>query len=171
MIVNCISFGSCWWTRPGYDPLTGGHQLARTAYFNTTGIRHGRSITHAYEVAGRVRINAWMNPIVTCVEDVIGRTFEANPVEVYRDTNQLLLRRWAQNSTPDLYLVCFKSDMEGHINFDDSWRFGHVVIFSKTNYRGSQETLLLMAKDATVTTTVGEWGVECFKSRAILQLK
>ncbi len=82
MIVTCISFGSYWWTRPGYDPHTGSIQLARTAYFNTTGIKHGRSITPAHEVAGRVRINAWMKPIITSVEDVVGGTFETNPVEV-----------------------------------------------------------------------------------------
>jgi hypothetical protein len=171
MIVTCISFGSYWWTRPGFDPHTGVLQLARTAYFNTTGIRHGRSVSHGYEVAGRIRINAWMKPLVTCVEDVVGGTFEADPVETYRDTNQLLLRRWAAGGTPDFYLVCLRGDLDGEIDFQIKWRSGNVVIFSKTNYRGSQETLLLMASDATITTTLGEWRVECTKLKATLELQ
>jgi hypothetical protein len=176
MIVRCLSFGTYWWLREGAHPVTGVPVLARSAYMNTTSIYRGKTATWGHWVPGFLRVNATMNPRFLTPNDLIGELigglFYTNGIEKYKESNRLLLKKRAKDSTvPDVFLVRITSEKEGKIDFESDWRRGAVRIFSSSFHDGSQETLLLIGKGGIVTTELGEWEVACSSIATILALK
>jgi hypothetical protein len=174
VIVRCISFGSTWWLRPGYDPKTGAIILARSAYLNTTAILRGQQVKHVHSKRGYVRVNAAMRPQFSTPDELLDGRFATNGIEQYRDSNRLLLKARVGNSVAtDACLVCLRSEAEGTIDFESSWRRGPVRILSTSFHQDSrsQESLLLIGPGGIVTTDLGEWEVECSSKMAILALK
>jgi hypothetical protein len=174
VIVRCISFGTHWWLRPGTDRKTGAVIRARSAFLNTTGFARGTNVTRCHKTPGFVRVNAAMNPQFSTPTELLDGKFATNGIELYKESNRLLLKARVGNSVPtDAFLVCLRSEAEGTINFKSSWRRGPVRIFSTSFHEGSgaQESLFVIGPGGIVTTDLGEWEVECNSKRAILVLK
>jgi hypothetical protein len=174
LIVQCISFGSAWWLRPGTDRRTGAVIRVRSAFLNTTGFARGKNVARHYFAPGFVRVNAAMNPPFSTPTELLDGKFATNGIERYKESNRLLLKARVGNSVAtDAFLVCLRSGSEGKIDIKSSWRRGPVRVISSSFHRvsGAQELLLLIGPGGIVTTELGEWEVECNSKKAILVLK
>jgi hypothetical protein len=160
LTVQVLSFGSAWWVRPGGDEHDPWRFTHHAAYFNSTGIQQASKIHTAGPIRGVVRFNvsSGLDPHRTYSN--IGQLFLCSPVEIYRNTNRLLvIRRILKTEMPTHFLVCMRSALHGAIALREPWRTGGVEIISMSRYRGQQEILLLIAASGSVRTTVGSWVV------------
>lgn len=172
MIVQCVSFGSHWWLRKSYDRRTGAFLRHRSAFMNTTGIRHGAERKFKHSISGFLRINAGTSPHFDSPQELLQAKFHTEGVTRYKETNRLMLLSRASDDTEvDLFLVCIKSTSEGMINFNSAWRReGSVRIFSSTYYAREQETLLLLKRGTIIQTSLGSWRIMCKDKTSFLCL-
>ena len=159
MIVHCLSFGALWWLRPGQDSESAERFTARGAVFNTTGFASGSRERRNWIVPGLVRFNAG-----TCQEQRIrpdqveqGR-YVSPGIERNGVQNRLLLTRKVKSNVPvDMLLACLSCGEHGRISFDAEWRSRGVRLLAASEFRGKQESLLLLPLDGWVKTNQGEW--------------
>ena len=170
MIIHCLSFGTLWWLRPGRDQESAARFTSQAAVFNTTGFVIGARERRNWIVPGVVRFNAG-----TCLEqrfrpDQIGQgRFSSPGIERNGSQNRLLLERKVKMDTPaDMLLACIVCEQYGRISFDSEWRSRGVRILAASEFRGKQESLLLLPADGHVTTTLGKWRCEWTGSTATL---
>jgi hypothetical protein len=159
MIIHCLSFGTLWWLRPGNDRESAARFASQAAVFNTTGFATGTRERRNWIVPGVVRFNAG-----TCLEQRIkpeqvgqGRFFSPG-IERNGSQNRLLLTRKVKANAPaDLLLACISCEEHGRISFDSEWRSRGVRILAASEFRGKQESLVLLPADGYVRTTLGKW--------------
>lgn len=158
--VQVLSFGSAWWVRPARDPNDPERYTRHAAYFNASGIVQGSKVHVAGPVRGLVRfhVNSGLDP--HCTNRNLGKIFRAHPLEVYRQTNRLLILGPAEPDTNAThFLVALNSRLHGMILRDHPlWGTG-VVLLALSRFRGRQEALCLLAPGASVPTTNGAWTV------------
>ncbi len=159
MIVHCLSFGTLWWLRPGQDRQSSGRFTTQAAVFNTTGFVAGARERRSWIVPGVVRFNAG-----TCQEQRIrpdqdGQARYISPgVERTGAQNRLLLTRKVKANVPvDMLLACLSCEEHGRISFDAEWRSCGVRLLAASEFRGKQESLLLLPMGGWVKTDKGEW--------------
>ena len=172
MIVQCISFGSQWWLRKVYDERTGEFLRYRSAFMNTTRVNCAKTEKFKHWLPGFVRINAGTWPRFDSPTELRQAKFHTDGVARFKDTNRLLLRERAPDDAPvDRYLVCLSSKSEGAINFRSDWKCdGPARIFSSSYFKRMQETLLLLASETIVTTSLGNWRITCNDKATFLEL-
>ena len=166
MIVECLSFGSLWWLRPGSvhdDPMK---FTSRAAVFNTTGFRTGGRTRRNWIVAGVLRFNAGtlseqrINP-----EMLTEGKFQTSGIERSGTWNRLLFTRKVRGRcVPDALLVNARSGTFGLIAFRSSWRTQGVRVVASSSFGREQESLLLMMPGTEISTRLGNWRCECNNS-------
>lgn len=162
MKIYCASFGSIWWLRPGEDVTSNVRFTAGAALFNTTGFRSGSQERRNWTQIGLLRFN-----VGTCLRqslnpaEITPGIYESSGVEQRGSQNRLLLeRRGEQGLRPDAVVVCVRSETHGQIVFSGTWRSPGVRMIAASDYRGQQETLLLMAVGRSINTESGRWVCE-----------
>lgn len=158
--VQVLSFGSAWWVRPGQDRNDPQRYTQHAAYFNTAGIVHGSKVHVAGPVRGLVRFNAnsGLDPHRTAHN--LEKLFRSHPIEVYRNTNRLLILGPAeQHTVATHFLVSLDSRLYGMILRDRLLCETGVELLALSRFRGRQEALCLLAPEAHVPTTNGVWAV------------
>jgi hypothetical protein len=166
MIVECISFGSLWWLRPGADPHDSLKYTSHAAVFNTTGFCWGARERRNWTVPGVVRFNAGTLGEQRITPDLLtcGK-FQAAGIERSGSWNRLLLTRKVRRQlAPDAMLVGLCSSSFGVICFGSDWRTEGVRVIASSSLGREQESLLLMAPGSEFTTTKGTWRCECNNS-------
>lgn len=166
MIVECLSFGSLWWLRPGNSNDDPRKFTTKAAVFNTTGFCHGAREHRNWTVAGVVRFNAGtLNEQRIYQDDLIQEQFHAPGLERMGSWNRLLLSRKVRHMQyPDAILVNIRSQTVGRIVFGSHWRTSGIRIVASSSFGDEQETLLLMTPDSEITTQTGKWRCVCNKS-------
>jgi hypothetical protein len=166
VIVDCLSFGSLWWLRPGETADSSLKFSGHAAIFNTTGFRQGAGERRSWTIPGVLRFNAGtladqrLRP-----EMLIGGKFQATNVEHRGSWNRLLLLRKVRRQVPpDAMLVNVRSVTVGSIAFGANWRSSGVRVIASSSFGGEQETLLLMAAGGEFTTSKGTWRCQCINS-------
>jgi hypothetical protein len=160
LLVQIISFGSAWWMRPGRDERDPQRYTLHAAYFNSTGVRHGRKVHTAGPVRGLIRFNVTRGLDVHRTHDSIGKIFRFRELEIYRETNRLLaLGRVAGDTRPTHHLVCLDSTLHGCVLPPNHQENAEVRVISFSRYRGKHEVLLLVEAGARIHTTAGVWTI------------
>jgi hypothetical protein len=163
MIVECHSFGSLWWLRPGSEHDDSMKFTSRAAVFNTTGFRTGARERRNWTVAGVLRFNAGtlseqrINP-----ETITEGKFQTKGMERSGSWNRLLFTRKVRSQLlPDAMLLNAHSGIFGTIAFRSSWRTQGVSVIASSSFDGGQESLLLMTPGSEISTRLGNWRCEC----------
>lgn len=162
MIIYCAGFGTIWWLRPGADRASPSRFTKDAALFNTTGFHSGSKERRNWTQVGLVRFN-----VGTCLDQRLDPSaltpgnYETPGPEQRGSQNRLLIsRRTAKQVSPDALMFCVRSEQVGHIAFDRAWRSEGVRLLATSEYRGEQESLLVVQVASSITTSVGEWGAE-----------
>ena len=170
MIVQCLTFGSLWWLRPGRDKEHPERFTSQAAVFNTTGFCQGARERRKWIVAGVIRFNAGtileqrLNPV-----DFKGGYFQTCGLERSGSWNRLLLlRRSRAVSVPDAVLVTVQKKDFGRLRFGSEWRTPGVRIVAASVHGEEQETLLWMQVGSEITTEKGTW--RCLQNNGKVQL-
>jgi hypothetical protein len=161
MMVHVLGVGADWWVRPGHAD---DHYrfTRRAAYFNTTGILqpHSTRVRRGWVIPGVVRFNgnSGMNPHRP--ELVIGSVYACTGIDKFGGWNRLLaIGRRDRADTVTHYLVAIDSLICGNIDFSAPWRNRGVRIIAASEYRGRQQSLLLLTPDGGFATSFGRWGI------------
>ena len=169
MIVQCLTFGSLWWLRPGRDKEHPERFTSQAAVFNTTGFCHGARDRRNWIIAGVIRFNAG-----TILEQRLnaasldGGCFETCGLERSGSWNRLLLlRRIRAVSVPDAVLVTVQKKEFGKLRFSSEWRTPEVRIVAASVHGEEQETLLWMQIGSEITTEKGTW--RCLQNNGKVQ--
>jgi hypothetical protein len=144
------------------DSTTGCVVSHRSCFKSTTGFHQGNHDVWKSKTKGILRVNVATHWNVSKPGDLLQGRFESRGIEEYRQTNSLLLGRRLEESAPiDAHLVTIRSADCGHIDFKSEWKSSGVRIVSSSfhNRTREQETMLLIPAAATITTTLGEWGI------------
>ena len=159
MNIYCAGFGSIWWLRPGGDVTSAARFTTGAALFNTTGFRSGSQERRSWTQIGLIRFN-----VGTCLSQHVDPAmiapgiYQSCGVEQRGSQNRLLLaRRGRQKMRPDALLVCVQSAVYGRILFSEPWRSPGVKIIAASDYRGQQESLLLMPLGGIIHTETEKW--------------
>jgi len=170
MIVQCLTFGSLWWLRPGKEVDDPHRFTSQAAVFNTTGFRSGARERRGWIVAGVIRLNAG-----TLIEqrvspyDLSGATFQTNGIERSGNWNRvLMLRRSRKVPFPDAVLVTIQKSQFGRLWFNSEWRTPEVRIVASSVHGGDQETILWMQIGSEIKTEKGTW--RCLRSNGKVEL-
>jgi len=154
MIIGLEGFGSVWSLRLGST-------LARTAFYNTTGITTDGKLRHRTRVFGQLRFNAvgGFNP--DHIERNIGRVFEAGDLPE-TGARCLLLHHISNGpALPDYFLFAVTSDSTGGLDIERSgWKSDSVVLLSLSQFREQQEALLLMPAHSWIRGGLGRFVAE-----------
>lgn len=161
MIVQCLSFGSLWWIRPGSDPSDQLRYSARAAIFNTCGFRTGNRERRFWIVPGIIRWNAGaLRNVGGWMPKFSGLSFSSPGIEKVGGWNRLFLERQSPTELAvDFWLLAHHSEVLGPISFDTEWRSKGVRILASSGFRGRQESLLLLPPGGWFETDSGKWGV------------
>ncbi len=162
MTIYCASFGTIWWLRPGADPSSRSRFTSGAAVFNTTGFRSGARDRRNWIQIGLVRFN-----VGTCLEQrldpsaLLPGNYETPGIEHRGSQKRLLIsRRIARTLWPSAVMFCVKSEAVGRIAFDRGWRSGGVKLLSASEFRGRQESLIVLPVSGSITTDAGIWVAE-----------
>jgi hypothetical protein len=175
VIVQCISFGTCWWFRGTKDEKTGAIVLSKSAFMNTTGFLCGGKHQWKHRSPGFIRINAGRFAFQT-PSDLYQQKFVTDGITAFHGvnsarSNRLLLESRVKPDTPaDAYIVTIKSDRDGTIAFKSNWRSDGVRVISSSTKLKAQEATLLMPVGSWVHTSLGKMEVECRKNLSLLAL-
>ena len=175
MIVQCISFGTCWWFRGAKDEQTGAIVLSKSAFMNTTGFLCGGKPQWKHRSPGFIRINAGKFAFQTPSE-ILQQKFQTDGVTSFsgnnnQRSNRLLLETKVTLSTPtDAYLVTLNSDNDWTIAFKSAWRSNGVRVISSSTKQNVQQTTLLMPVGSHISTSLGKMEVVCRKNLSLLAL-
>lgn len=162
MRIYCASFGTIWWLRPGADPVSPSRFTKGAAVFNTTGFRSGSQEKRNWLQIGLIRFN-----VGTCLKQrldpaaLLSGNYESPGIEQRGSQNRLLIsRRIGKRVWPTAVLFCAKSEEVGRIAFDRSWRSEGVRLLSASEFRGRQESLIVVPVTGSITTSTGTWVAE-----------
>jgi hypothetical protein len=162
MTIYCASFGTIWWFRPGANRESSFRFTRDAALFNTTGFSSGARERRSWTQVGLVRFN-----VGTCLEQRLDPStlapgnYETPGLEQRGSQNRLLIsRRMGKQVWPDAVMFCVKSEDVGRITFDRPWRSDGVRLLSASDFRGAQESLIVIPPTGSITTSVGKWGAE-----------
>ncbi len=170
MIIQCLTFGSLWWLRPGQDKGHSERFASQAAVFNTTGFRRGARERRNWIVAGVIRFNAGtlLDQRLNAT-DLEGGCFQTCGLERSGSWNRLLLtRRTRAVSLPDAVLVRVQKREFGRIHYGSEWRTPGVRIVAASVHGEEQETLLWMHIGSEITTERGTW--QCLQNNGKTQL-
>lgn len=167
MIVECQSFGSLWWLRPGsvHDDLM--KFTSHAAIFNTTGFRAGARERRNWTVAGVLRFNAGtLSEQRIDPQTLMEGKFQTSGMERSGSWNRLLFTRKVRGQrVSDALLFNASSRVFGPIAFTSSWRTRGVRVVASSSFGGEQESLLLMMPGSEISTMLGNWRCECNNSK------
>jgi hypothetical protein len=174
VIIQCLSFGTCWWLRSAKDEHTSAIILAKSAFMNTTGF--GKK-EWKHRSPGFIRINAG-RIVIASPDELLQQKFMTAGLTSYfsknniRSSRLLLESRVAPETPTDAYLVTVRSDRDGHINFQSDWRSKGVRVVSSSSRKNQmdQETALLMPVASHIQTSLGRMEVVCRKNLYLLAL-
>ena len=162
MTIYCASFGAIWWLRPGADRSSAFRFTSGAAVFNTTGFRSGSRERRNWIQVGLVRFN-----VGTCLEQRLDPAalspgnYDTPGMEQRGSQNRLLISRWEGRSVwPAAVMFCAKSEVIGRIAFDRDWRSDGVRLLSASEFRGRQESLIVLPVTGSITTDAGNWVAE-----------
>ena len=157
MVVQCISFGSLSWLRPGNvasDPLRFSEHAAA---FNTSGFAQTSKERRFWHTPGVIRMNIGQHH---------GRVFEPGKyesagIEKRGEWNRVLLGRRVRGSSQSAnrILLCLRSGTDGRIDFSSEWHSGAIQIVAGSALRDEQETMILAVPQAEIRTEKGWWEV------------
>ena len=154
-IIQCVSFGSLWWLRPG-------DTVDHSAVFNTTGFVTSSTSNRCWIMAGAVRFNVNGRRLVERYEELGGAIYASPGLERRGSWNRLLLHpRQSKSRKVDSYLVCVQSAKVGRIDYSADWRSTHVRIVAASSRGDKQETLLLMGPNSFIRTSLCIVGLRC----------
>jgi hypothetical protein len=159
MSVKILGFGSNWWTRFGHNPSDACRYTRHAAFYNSAGVCCGRRIKRHWIVPGLVRFNGLGDFDPHFASRAIGQTFWCSDLAFAWGGNRILfVRRAAESTTPDHYLVVVSSAHFGIFDFDDpSWKSESTQPISVSQLRQRQEAILLMKKGEWVRSRLGTW--------------
>ncbi len=162
MTIYCASFGSIWWLRPGANPSSVFRFTRDAALFNTTGFHSGSRERRNWTQVGLVRFN-----VGTCLEQRLDPSalapgnYDTPGLEQRGSQNRLLIsRRTGKQEWPAAVMFCARSEEIGRIAFDEAWRSDGVRLLSASEFRGVQESLIVVPVTGSITTDVGRWVAE-----------
>jgi hypothetical protein len=168
MRIGLEGFGSIWSVRTNPN-------IARDAYYNTTGLIIDGKFRHRSRVFGAVRFNEIGGFNSKKIERNIGRVFESgHPTET--EQRYLLLHHISSPPAfPDCFLFVVTSDRTGELSIDvDDWKSDAVTLISLSQEDGRQEALLLMPVHSWIRAAMGHFVVvprTDLPWRAFLQLQ
>jgi hypothetical protein len=165
MLVTITGFGSVWRRRLGREQ--GDRQrLARTAYFNTTGVQVNGKIRTRPKIVGHVRFNGVGGFDPNHPLSMINMVFECAEPCVWQGQNKVLFeRRLSAPLQPDYYLVVVRAREIGHLDVGSpAWRSEGTLLISFSECRDQQEAMLLMPPGSWLRTAVGRFALRPFVS-------
>jgi len=156
MLAGVTGFGSVWRRRVQGGP-DDPKQLARAAYFNTTGVMvNGKIVSHR-KIAGHVRFNGagGFNP--NYPSRMIGKVFACDEPCVWNGQNKVFFSHIVPTpAQPNCFLVVVKSEEFGRIRVGaKGWKSEDSFLISFSEWRDQQEALLLMPCGNWVRTALG----------------
>jgi hypothetical protein len=161
MLVTVSGFGSVWRRRLAKDP-TGPRPLARTAYYNTTGVEVNGTIRTRPKIIGYARFNGvgGFNP--NYPSRMIGRVFECAEPCVWKGQNKVLFERLLRiPEQPDYFLVAIRPEDVGHLDLTQpSWKSDDSLLISLSEWHDRQEAMLLMPPYAWLRSDLGTFFLE-----------
>ena len=161
MLVAVMGLGSVWRHRLGEGDERG-RQIARTVYYNTTGVVVNGQLRTRPRIVGHLRFNGISGLDPNYPSRVVHRVFECAEPCIWKGQNKLLFERLIQPATqPDFYLMVLRPETIGRLNVgSDEWRSADswVISFSEDGER--QEAMLLMADGSWIRTALGVFVVE-----------
>lgn len=161
MIVRVLSVGSCW--REAQD--------RRPFVWNTSGVVDLRGASPRLKVRGQVRFNARLIQEAMGTTGLRGSCWNASPVSEHLGFHGLALGLRVNRSAPaDWCLVSLTERLSGTLD-DASWDPENVQVISFSQWKGSQEALILARRNAwirgatgtavfTPNATDGDWAVK-----------
>lgn len=166
MLVGIIGFGSVWRRRFGkdrHDP----QRFRLAAYFNTTGVPvNGRIVCHR-KIAGHLRFNGvgGFNPHYP--QRLIGSVFECDEPCIWNGQNKVFFeRRLNHPEPPDYFLVGIRSAEFGLVSVGtEGWKSANTFLISFSEWRDTQELLMLLPPNGWVRTSLGRLFLECDAAR------
>ena len=165
MLVTITGFGSVWRRRLGRDQGDP-QRLARTAYFNTTGVQVNGKIRTRPKIVGHVRFNGVGGFDPNHPLSMINMVFECAEPCVWQGQNKVLFeRRLSAPLQPDYYLVVVRAREIGHLDVGSpAWRSEGTLLISFSECRDQQEAMLLMPPGSWLRTAVGRFALRPFVS-------
>ena len=138
--------------------------MSKCKWFNTTGIPRtptSKKFRQAYEVEGVVRFNMRAFGFVREPYDLVGINVFVSGIEKYAQTNRIIVSDPAHRfSKIEAYLVGVRSTEHGRIDFGNPWKKGEGQIVSSSEFRGEQDTLLLMEPDCVLLSDRGALSIQ-----------
>ena len=165
LLVRILGLGRSWSLRPGKDPADPLRFSKRAAYFNTTGLPAGSRVSRFWTVPGFVRFNG--NSGLSPHEPLraIGAIFACAGVTQHSGQNRLLaVGKRNASLVATHFLLAIDDRMHGRIDFSRPWCNG-VTVVAASEYKGEQQTLLLLATDGQFPTSAGTWSVRRVQGR------
>ena len=161
MLVTITSFGSIWNRRFGKD-VNDPRRFARAAYYNTTGIRVADKLRHRWKVGGDLRfygVGCGFNP--HCPQQALQQTFECYDPVVWQGNNRVSVKRRANTSKSDYYLIVTTDGQTGGIAVEnEDWKAPEVILISFSQWKEQQEIMLLMPAYSWIKGRLGTFFAE-----------
>lgn len=167
MLIAVESFGSIWERRcAGESGISG--RLARTAYYNTTGVFVNGKFRVRWLVGGKIRFNALGGFTVDNPSRSLHRVFECKQPEVTSGgwTQILVRRKLRAPERPDFHLIVVTAEYAGRIDIQsECWKAESVQVVAMSQDGDRQEAMLLMPAYSWVRGELGTFYAESFESR------
>lgn len=145
MIVRVLSLGSCWRDADDRRPFV----------WNTSGVLDLRGASPRSKVPGLVRFHARLLHEAIGTTGLRGSTWHASPVSERLGFRGLALERRASQSTPpDWWLVSVTDRLAGTLD-DASWDPDNVQLIALLQWKGAQEAIFLVRRNAWIRGTTG----------------
>ena len=162
MLITVENFGSIWERRragvPGSpDPL------ARTAYYNTTGVFVNGRFRPRWLVGGKIRFNAVGGFTADNPRRSLRRVFECKESELASDgwTQILVRRKLGAPERPDFHLIVVTNESVGRIDIQSvCWKAESVQVVALSQNGDRQEAMLLMPAYSWVRGELGTFYAE-----------
>ena len=156
MLIGVSGFGSVWRRRVQVGP-DDPKQLARAAYFNTTGVMVNGKIVRHRKIAGHVRFNGAGGFNANYPSRMIGKVFECGEPCVRNGQNKVFFSHIVPApAQPDCFLVAVKSQEFGRLRVGaKGWKSEDNFLISFSEWRDQQEALLLMPCGGWLRTALG----------------
>jgi hypothetical protein len=156
MLVGITSFGSVW-RRRFRTSSDDSQRFRRAAYFNTTGVAVNGEIVRHRKIAGHVRFNGvgGFNPYYP--QRVLGSVFQCDEPAIWNRQNKVFcVRKLDHPERPDYFLVAVRSAEFGSVRVGtESWKSDDTYLISFSEWRDTQELLMLMSPNGWVRTQLG----------------
>jgi hypothetical protein len=159
MLVTPEGFGSVWSRRSQPDPRD--PRRERIAFYNTTGVKLNGKLLHRTRVFGQLRFNQSGGFIAEGVERNIDRVF-CCAAELGQAGAKLMFCHLAPKPRPpEFFMFAVQSNITGILRIDsEHWKSAGVLLISLSQFRESQEAILLMPAHSWLRGRLGTFIVQ-----------